>query len=155
MHSDAFNFSSVSSRVANLGGPELLFSSKSYLLSLNPLLSHHRHLYPTLPVPTPSAPSPDSSPLYCSVLLTLAEVRLHVGIQGQTYAADRVCFSPVQPVRVVPDLVCTTAPPLQDELKVMTPRPATQVPAVSSSCLTFVAQITTSAVFTSLLSLIM
>lgn len=89
----------------------------------------------------------DSSPLYRSVLLTLAEVRLHVGIHGQTYAADRVCFSPVQPVPVVPDLVCTTAPPLQDELKVMTPRSATQVPAVSSSCLTFIAQITSSAVF--------
>lgn len=58
VRSDPFNFSSVSSRAANLGGPELLFSSKSYLLSLNPLLSHHRHLYPTLPVPTPSAPSP-------------------------------------------------------------------------------------------------
>lgn len=74
----------VSSRAANLGGPELLFSSKSYLLSLNPLLSHHRHLYPTLPVPTPSAPSPAkgffSFVLFCAPHIGWSQVaRWHPG----------------------------------------------------------------------------
>lgn len=84
VHSDPFSFSPVSLRAANLRDPELLFSSKSYLLSLNPLLSHHRHLYSTLPVPTPSASSPAkgllSPVLFCAPQIGCGQVaRWHPG----------------------------------------------------------------------------